>query len=242
MARADGRAVNSGGDGVHTRGIRCLHQHWQGTSMTKVILTRHGHVEGISPERFRGRTDLPLTELGQAQAKAVATRIARAWKPSMIYTSPMSRCIATGDVIAKACQVASQTLEDLNDLDYGQWQWRTDQEVRVSWPELLSGWRATPHLVRFPDGDSLQDLVVRTANALRFVMSRHRGAMETVVLVGHDSVNRALLLQLLEQPLSAYWRIAQGPCAINEIDIVDGSVRVLRINETYHLDSISSAP
>jgi hypothetical protein len=49
------------------------------TWMTKVILTRHGHVEGISPERFRGRTDLPLTELGQAQAKAVATRIARAW-------------------------------------------------------------------------------------------------------------------------------------------------------------------
>jgi probable phosphoglycerate mutase len=96
--------------------------------------------------------------------------------------------------------------------------------------------------VRFPDGDSLQDLVVRTANALRFVMSRHREAMETVVLVGHDSVNRALLLQLLEQPLSAYWRIAQGPCAINEIDIVDGSVRVLRINETYHLDPISSAP
>ena len=41
-----------------------------------------------------------------------------------------------------------------------------------------------------------------------------------VVLVGHDSVNRALLLKLLEQPLSAYWRIAQGPAALNEIDIV----------------------
>jgi len=40
--------------------------------MTKVILTRHGHVEGISPERFRGRTDVPLTELGTAQAEALA--------------------------------------------------------------------------------------------------------------------------------------------------------------------------
>jgi broad specificity phosphatase PhoE len=207
--------------------------------MTKVIFIRHGHVEGISPERFRGRTDLPLTELGQAQAKAVAARIAGAWKPSMVYTSPMSRCIATGHEIAKTCHVASQILEDPNDLDYGQWQWRTDEEIRAAFPELLSVWHATPHLLRFPDGDSLQDLVARTADALRFVMSRHREAMETVVLVGHDSVNRALLLQFLDQPLSAYWRIAQGPCAINEIDIIDGSVRVLTVNETYHLDAIA---
>jgi probable phosphoglycerate mutase len=52
--------------------------------MTKIILTRHGHVEGIDPERFRGRTDVPLTELGQAQAKAVAARIAGAWQPSAV--------------------------------------------------------------------------------------------------------------------------------------------------------------
>lgn len=156
----------------------------------------------------------------------------------MIYTSPMSRCIATGDKIAKTCQVASQVLEDLNDLDYGQWQWRAHEEVRAASPDLFAVWRATPHLLRFPGGDSLQDLVGRTADALRFVMSHHREAMETVVLVGHDSVNRALLLQLLDQPLCAYWRIAQGPCAINEIEVVDSSVRVLRVNETYHLDAI----
>jgi len=58
----------------------------------------------------------------------------------------------------------------------------------------------------------------------------------TVVLVGYDSVNRALLLQLLDMPLSAYWRIAQHPCCINEIDVVDGRIQVLRINETHHLD------
>jgi len=60
-----------------------------------------------------------------------------------------------------------------------------------------------------PEGDSLQDLVARTANALRFVLERHTSKTETVVFVGHDSVNRALLLQLLDQSLSAYWRIAQ---------------------------------
>jgi hypothetical protein len=49
---------------------------------------------------------------------------------------------------------------------------------------------------------------------------------------------RTLLLQLLDQPLSSYWRLAQDPCCINEIDVVDWSIRVRRINETQHLREI----
>jgi broad specificity phosphatase PhoE len=207
--------------------------------MTKIILTRHGHVEGIHPERFRGRADVPLTEVGDAQAKAVANRIAQAWQPIAVYTSPMNRCVVTGRHIAAACHVHGEVLECLNDLNYGLWQWKTREEVRRAWPALCDAWYATPHLIRFPEGDSLQDLVARTADALRFVLERHTDAMDTVVLVGHDSVNRALLLQLLDQPLSAYWRIAQAPCTLNEIDIFDRRVRVLRINETRHLDGLS---
>ena len=199
----------------------------------KLILTRHGHVDGIDPERFRGRTDLPLTELGRGQVKAVAARIAALWTPAAIYTSPMSRCVATGDAIAQACGVERRILDDLNDLDYGLWQWETYEAVSRAWPEQFAAWKSTPHLIRFPDGNSLQDLVARTANAVRFVLSRH--AAETVVLVGHDSVNRALLLQLLDQPLSAYWRLTQAPCTLNEIDIVEGVIRVQRINDTSHL-------
>jgi hypothetical protein len=92
--------------------------------MTKLILTRHGHVEGIDPARFRGRTDLPLTELGWIQAKAVASRIAALWAPVAVFTSPMSRSAATADAIAEACHVRRHVLEDLNDLDYGSWNGR----------------------------------------------------------------------------------------------------------------------
>jgi broad specificity phosphatase PhoE len=70
--------------------------------VTKILLIRHGHVEGIQPARFRGRAELHLTSRGFAEAEAVAQRIASAWKPSMVYTSPLSRCVATGEVIAKA--------------------------------------------------------------------------------------------------------------------------------------------
>lgn len=204
--------------------------------MTKILLIRHGHVEGIDPERFRGRADLPLTARGAVQARAAAKRIASAWQPLKVYTSPMRRCVETGDAIAKACDVETQVIDHLSDIDYGAWQSRRYDEMNEADPRLFAAWFATPHLVRFPNGESLQDLVARSADALRFVLDRH--VDDTVVLVGHDSVNRALLLQLLDQPLSAYWRLAQDPCCINEIDALGGRVQVIRTNETRHLDGL----
>lgn len=204
--------------------------------MTKIILTRHGHVEGIDPERFRGRTELPLTELGVSQAKTLAACIAARWAPTIIYTSPMGRCVATGKYIAEACKTTAHVMNELNDLDYGAWQGRLYTEIRDASPQLYADWLETPHLVRFPNGDSLQDMAARTADALRLLINAHPD--DIVVMVGHDSVNRVLLMQLLDKPLSDYWRIVQHPCCLNEIDISRGTVRIVRINETLHLAGI----
>jgi len=205
--------------------------------MTRILLTRHGHVDGIHPARFRGRADLPLTDRGLAQAEALAARIHARWKPVAVYTSSLQRCVVTGARVAQVCGISSSVHEGMGDIDYGAWQMRTHDEVGKEAPDAYRLWRRAPHLMRFPGGESLQDVVARTANALRLVLDRHSG--ETVVLVGHDSVNRALLLQLLDQPLSAYWKLAQDPCSLNEVEILaDGDVRVGFINDTSHLDQL----
>jgi probable phosphoglycerate mutase len=93
--------------------------------MTRLLLTRHGHVEGIKPARFRGRAELALTETGLAQAEALARRIARQWKPVAIYTSGLQRCMVTGAKIAGATDATASVMDGLMDLDYGGWQMRT---------------------------------------------------------------------------------------------------------------------
>ena len=202
--------------------------------MSKIVLTRHGHVEGIHPERFRGRTELVLTEEGLRQARRTAAYIAASWKPAAIFTSPMQRCQTTAAEIARTCGgLSPAVLADLNDLDYGSWQWLTHEEVQAQDPARFALWRSSPHLVRFPAGESLQDLVARSSNVLRDILERHPN--ETVVVVSHDSVNRALLMQLLDQPVSAYWRLSQDPCGVSEIDVENGQVRARRVNETGHL-------
>jgi broad specificity phosphatase PhoE len=201
--------------------------------VTRLLLTRHGHVDGIKPVRFRGRAELALTETGLAQAEALATRITRQWKPVAVYTSGLQRCVVTGARVAAACGAPASVMDGLMDLDYGAWQMRTHDEVKQESPDAFRLWHVAPHLMRFPGGESLQDLVARTSDALRTVLARH--PRETVVMVGHDSVNRALLLQLLDQPLSAFGRLAQDPCTLNEVEIEGEKVQVLRINDISHL-------
>lgn len=206
--------------------------------MTRIILTRHGHVDWIAPERFRGRAELPLSALGRRQAEAVARRIAESWQPVAIYTSPLSRCIDTGAAIAQATGAPAQVLEGLADTDYGQWQGLTHDEVRARWPEEHRTWLEGPDLAAIPDGESLADVMARGTRVLREVLRRHGG--QTLVLVGHDSINRVLLLQALGLPLARYWRLKQEPCCLNEIAVEDDVFTLYRINETYHLAGVKA--
>jgi broad specificity phosphatase PhoE len=211
------------------------HDRQDSSAMTMIILVRHGHVEGIEPKRFRGRQETPLTDRGLRQAEQTAQRIAEAWAPRAIYSSPMGRCLTTARAIGEACRLAVNTLSDLIDIDCGEWQWKTYEAVRAATPDAFAQWFSAPHLFRFPKGESLQDLVARAANVLRFATEQHPD--DEIVLVGHESINRALLLQVLDQPLSAYWRLVQSPCSISEIVVEGSNVRVVRMNETAHLPS-----
>jgi phosphoserine phosphatase len=201
--------------------------------MTTIVLTRHGHVEGIEPPRFRGQHPLSLTERGEQEAVMTAKYIASRWRPVSVRTSPLERCVVTGAHIATACGISSVISDDLLDLDYGEWQWRTHDDVRERWPTLYTLWHVSPHLVRFPAGEALQDIVLRSSNIFRDTVEAFPN--DVVVLVGHDSVNRALLLQLLDQPLSAYWKLAQDPCCINVIECDKRKVRTISINDASHL-------
>lgn len=200
--------------------------------MTKIILARHGHVDWIAPERFRGRAELPLSKLGEQQADALGQRIAQSWKPDVIYTSPLSRCVRTGEAIARATGARATVLDSLSDTHYGQWQGLTHEEVRSRWPDELRTWLQAPDLAIIPEGETLADVLVRAVRVLQVVLREHNG--QTVALVGHDSINRVLLLHCLGLPLARYWRIKQEPCCVNEIAIEGDAFTIHRVNETHH--------
>lgn len=206
--------------------------------MTKIVLVRHGHVEGIKPERFRGRLELALTAKGRKEAEATALYIRERWQPEAVYTSPMGRAVDTGRAIAALFDLAVQPVMGLHDIDYGEWQGLTPDEVWARWPTEVENWYRSPHLAQIPGGETLQEVLARASRFIGELLRRHPDA--TVALVGHDSVNRIILLHALDLGLSHYWSLKQDPCAVSELDFSDHRFAAHSVNGTDHLNALAS--
>ena len=204
--------------------------------MTRIVLVRHGHVDWIAPERFRGRAELPLSSLGRRQAQAAAGYIAATWKPDAVYTSPLGRCRETGAAIEAPFRLEPQPIDGLCDIDYGEWQGLTPDQAKECWPNESELWFRAPHIAALPGGETLAAVLSRVIAALRDILQHHPD--QTVVMVGHDSVNRVLFLFTLDLPLSRYWHLRQDPCGINELILDNGSFVVGSINQTQHLSGL----
>lgn len=205
--------------------------------MLKLVLVRHGHVEGIKPERFRGQKELPLTVLGHKQASVTAEYIASKFKPSTIYCSPLQRCVDTAKAISTKTNVPVQHVANLVDINYGAWQGISVDEVQRDHPQEYAKWMDTPHLMVFENGESLADVQARLVKALQEILPVD-GGDKTIVIVGHDSTNRMLISLLCGFPLSNYRRIKQDPCCLNVISLTTDSSLIECINDTGHLASV----
>jgi broad specificity phosphatase PhoE len=202
----------------------------------RIILVRHGQTEwnagSASGEHFRGQIDVDLNEIGRAQAKAVADRLAGI-NVAALYASPLQRAMHTAQPIAQGRELAVQPFQGLLDIDYGHWGGRSFDDVAARWPDLYRLWRTAPHQVQIPGGESLADVRARVEQGLCEIVACHEG--EIVVLVGHQVVNKILICVMLGLGTSAFWRIRQDTCCINRFDYDRGIYAVLTLNEVDHL-------
>jgi broad specificity phosphatase PhoE len=205
--------------------------------MTQIILVRHGQTEWNRVERYRGRYDVPLNETGLAQASATGRRIAAEWHPVAVYTSPLSRAVKTAEAIAQHFSLPVQAEAGLNDIDYGEWQGLTPDEARTRWPEIVEAWYHAPQRAYIPGGETVDQVRARGVAAVRTLAARHPD--QTIVLVGHTVINRAILLGIMGLNTDRFWHIRQDTCAINVFETEGDDFVLVSLNETYHLHSIS---
>jgi len=204
--------------------------------MAQIILVRHGQTEWNRIERFRGRADVPLNQTGLAQAELTGRRIAAEWLPAAIYAGPLSRTIQTAEAISSCCHLPVGVEQRLIDIDYGEWQGLTPDEVRERWAETLSAWYDTPHLAQIPGGETLESLRARAMSAVNDLAARHLD--QTTVLVSHTVVNRIILLGVLGLGNERFWRLRQDTCAINVFEVENGVFTLVTMNDSCHLPSI----
>jgi broad specificity phosphatase PhoE len=206
--------------------------------MTRFILVRHGQTEWNRVERFRGRADIPLNETGQAQATALACHLAGircSWAIAAVYSSPLQRTRETGKAIARQLGLEVKPLEGLLDIDYGALQGLTPEEAEQRYPDIYRRWLREPHLVHFPQGESLAQLRERVLESVRGLAESHQG--ETVALVGHKITNKVLLCAVLGLDNSHIWQIEQDEAGVNIFEWREETPYLVLLNDTCHLSS-----
>jgi len=200
--------------------------------LTRIVLVRHGQTEWNKEERFRGRVNIDLDEVGIRQARATAERLAR-WEVAAIYSSPLKRAMATAEAIAQRLGLQVEMLDGLNDMHFGVWQGLSIPDARKNYSELFKIWRNSPQQVRIPQGETLDEVQNRVVATIDHLVTKHEN--ETVALVTHRVVCKVLLCHVLGLDNSHFWQIAQEAAAINLFEIRGGRTIVLLINDTCHL-------
>jgi broad specificity phosphatase PhoE len=199
--------------------------------MTELILARHGETEWNVGKIFRGRADVNLDAVGVKQADLLGKYLGNC-RLEAVYSSPLKRALDTATIVARYQKVGVHTAEDIIDLDYGEWQSLSEQQVERLYPALLKEWHNSPHKVRIPGGESLEDVRGRVIELVNDVLSRHQGR---ILLVSHRVVLKVLICSLLGLDDSHFWNISQDVCGITVFNYVDGRFVLTRHNDTSHL-------
>ena len=199
----------------------------------RILLARHGETPWNAAGRYQGQADIPLSPVGEAQARALGERL-REVPITRAVASPLGRARQTAEFALGGRSGMLSTDPGLMEIAHGTWEGLLASEIGERDPERLQAWRDTPHEVLMPEGESLQHVfdrawpaLVRAADGL--------GDDDTLLVVAHDAVNRVLLCHVLGIPLARLWTFRQAPTTLNLLEgpAVD-RLEVVRLNDCSH--------
>ncbi len=202
--------------------------------MTTVLLVRHGLTALTGPVLAGWTPGVSLDDKGQAQAEALALRLAPVALDAIV-TSPLERCTQTAAVIAVARdgQVAAAVHLDerLGECHYGDW---TGKQLKKLAEDPL--WRVVqvhPSAARFPgpDGETLPGMQYRAVCAVRDWNAK-LGTQACYLICSHGDVIKAIVADSLGLHLDQFQRIQIDPCSLTVIKYTSLRPFLLRLNDT----------
>ena len=198
-----------------------------------IFLVRHGTTTLNVQNRYRGRRDVPLDAQGYQDAVDAARQLSSVGLTA-VYTGPLRRTIATGQIIADEARVPDlRILHGLNNVDYGAWEGLTAEEASMYSPEAFAQYKSAPQKAVCPAGERLTDAQNRMVEAVELIGSRHAG--ESVAAVTH-----AVMIRLLVARLTLVdgedWRIPVGRGSLTAMSVEDGRVSLVKLPEGTDVD------
>ncbi len=159
--------------------------------LVTLVVWRHGLTTYNLERRFQGQTDVPLNDVGRAQA-AEAARYLAAMRPTAIFSSDLSRASSTADALARLTGLPVLLDKDLRERSGGSWEGLTAAEIAERYPLERLTWSP-------PDGETAAAVADRASAALERIADGMAGGSLAVV-VGHGAALGLSIARLLGVP------------------------------------------
>ncbi len=166
--------------------------------MVKLYITRHGETQWNREKRMQGWKDSDLTPEGEGDSLALAQVLKRV-SFEAVYSSPSGRARKTAELLVDDALITFD--EDLREIGMGDWEGRTQDEVRNADPERFHTFWNNPHVYETETGETFNQVMDRVASFLEKVQV-HKG---TILVVTHSIFIKALLAYVKELPLDQLW-------------------------------------
>lgn len=198
--------------------------------MTDFILVRHGETEWHAENRYAGRTDVPLTELGHQQAANLGAWAA-GQRIDAVLCSPLARARLTAEPAATALGLTPRVDERLYEVDFGRGDGLTRAEMAEEFPDALAAFLADPVAHHLPGGEDPEKAADRAITCLQEAARELPDGR--VLVVAHSTLVRLVLCRLLGIPLARYRQVfpALENGALTELRLLPGrQASLLRFN------------
>lgn len=201
---------------------------------TRLVVVRHGETHWNVASRIQGHADSPLTAAGEAQAAAIAARLATE-RFDRLVSSDLGRALATARAIAGRTGHAVVADARLRERNYGVAEGLTYGEIGVHYPEVFSRVRDTDPDYVVPGGESRRQLFERVRDAFESLAREHDGLR--VAVVCHGGVLAALYRHVRAIPVSASQAIPIPNASYNALAFESGAWTVEAWADTAHLEA-----
>ncbi len=199
---------------------------------TTLILIRHGETPHNRDKRYQGHRDTSLTTEGKRQTREIALRLRD--KPlDAIYSSDLKRTRYMAEVINSYHSLKINILPELREIDFGDWEGKTYNEIQRKWESLLNGWERKPSKVKIPNGESIQELAKRTRTIIKKIIRAHLN--QKVAIITHGGPIRIILMDALGLEADNWWGTITSNGGISIIEYQSKRAKVLLQNDTSHL-------
>lgn len=205
--------------------------------MLNLYITRHGETKWNTEGRLQGWLNSPLTEKGIRQGQQLHQAV-KMYDIQKIYSSPSERALKTAISAKGKLDVEIELMDELKEMNMGQWEGKTLEQIKEKEPENFENYWLRPHLFVKNTGENFDEMLARTKRALdKIVQENPEG---NVLIVTHGVTLKALMSHYSSEGFIEFWTkpvVEQASISMVRVEDLDKG-EILLYGDTRHFEEM----